>query len=423
MASARRICATGGVALVGASVIAATPIPAPPSGVHVSAIQLTTGETDVTIDIVRHGATTPPPPGWTSETPGPPLCTVAPCGGGSPPDQTGIEQADATAQFLHEQLGSNVSGIFSATSVRALETASPFAAYYPDMEVHQLVGLNEVQSSLYLGPGITQHSPGSILFEITVLLWALGQLFVPMPGGVPVNGAQLDQYVTAAVDTMYDNGIANPVVSDNGQITEVGFNNELSIWAWTMLNVKNPDLPYFVPALIHNAVNEQNQLLNFAGVIQFSGNPTDGWTLDSWNGTAIPTFNDPLTELFVLTRDLIVPPQVAVWDIASSLFSGDPATILTAIQTGTSQLISAWAQWPSELIDYITGILHGDLSGSPAGVAAEAAAAEAGGATLLGGFNPGDLSAGLADLLPTTELAGLLPGELGSTVVDLLTSL
>lgn len=422
MPSAHRVFATGGVALIGASVIAATPMPAPPSGVDVSAIQLSAGETDVTIDIVKHGATTPPPPDWTSETPGAPLCTVAPCGGGSPPDQTGIEQADATAQFLHEQLGSNVSGIFSGTSTRALETAAPFAAYYPDTEVQQLVGLNEVLSSLYL-PQAPTNNPGVILLETTVLLWAMGLLLVPMPGGVPINGAQLDQYFTGAIDTMYDNGMANPVVSDNGQITEVGFNSELSLFTWTMLNVKNPDLLYFIPALIHNAADSQNQLLDFGGIVQFNGNPTDGWTLDSWNGTAIPTFNDPLTELFVLTRDLIVPPQLAAWAVFDSLFSGDPTTILTAIRTGTSQLISAWAQWPSELIDYITGILHGDLAGSLAGVAAEPVAAEAGVAPLLGGFNPGDLAAGLANLLPTTELAELLPGELGSTVIDLLASL
>ncbi|MGH3562474.1 MAG: hypothetical protein ACRDTN_11905, partial [Mycobacterium sp.] len=226
-----------------------------------------------------------------------------------------------------------------------------------------------------------------------------------------------------------------------------GFNNDASISAWMLLNVKNPDLLYFIPAAINQITSgSSKQLLDFAGIVEFNGNPTDGWTVDSWNGTAIPSFPDPLTELFVLIRNLILPPQALVYNFAEALLTGNLQNVVQTTVDGIENIIQAIVQTPGDVFNYIkTAVTDPDLfrasfSTSPSdlvspsgelpnpGDASDAAGATAaehsallGGlnlSSLLGGFNLGDL----ANLLPTTELSGLVPGELGSMVNDLLTS-
>jgi hypothetical protein len=48
-----RWCVTAGVAFVGASVIAVTPMTTPVPGIHLSDIGLTAGEEQITLDLVR----------------------------------------------------------------------------------------------------------------------------------------------------------------------------------------------------------------------------------------------------------------------------------------------------------------------------------------------------------------------------------
>jgi hypothetical protein len=60
MNSALRPYVTVGAALVGASVIAVTPVTNPLPDVHAPDIQLTAGEEDIVIDFVRHAQTSPP---------------------------------------------------------------------------------------------------------------------------------------------------------------------------------------------------------------------------------------------------------------------------------------------------------------------------------------------------------------------------
>ncbi|MGH3561045.1 MAG: hypothetical protein ACRDTN_04390, partial [Mycobacterium sp.] len=239
---------TAGVAFAsaGASVIAATPITVPAPRAHVADILLTSGDaSDVYIDIVRHAAPSPPPPDFVTETPGPALCsdfTAEGCGGGSPPFQTGFGQADFTAHTLFDKFGP-VSGVFAGNSVRDLETATAYtnllhannidlpASETPDLPqgtpgfdpgINQLWQLNEAYSTFYL-PQDTLLTPGGLLYQLEVLAWSLGLTLLPMPGGVPYNGVQLDQDFTQAVDIMYANS-ANGITSDDGNIHEIGFN-------------------------------------------------------------------------------------------------------------------------------------------------------------------------------------------------------
>jgi hypothetical protein len=70
----------------------------------------------------------------------------------------------------------------------------------------------------------------------------------------------------------------DPVVSDNGEITAVGFNNEADVAAWVALNVKNPDIAFLLPFSIQTVISENDgyPLLPNTGVIQIVGTDSGG---------------------------------------------------------------------------------------------------------------------------------------------------
>ena len=106
-----------------------------------------------------------------------------------------------------------------------------------------------------------------------------------------INGIVADNNFTDAVDAMYNAAMANPVVSADGQITDVAFNNEADVAAWVALNVKNPDISILFNGTVQQLLNpdgDGNALLPGGGEVQIKGNPTDGWTLVSWDGQPVP---------------------------------------------------------------------------------------------------------------------------------------
>jgi hypothetical protein len=151
---------------------------------------------------------------------------------------------------------------------------------------------------------------------------------------------------------MYEHAMDNPVVSDNGEITDVAFNNEASIAAWVLMNVKNPDLSFF--ATHANSFDEKNHpILPTGHYVEIKGNADDGWTLVNWDGTDIPKDPGLLTDLFVDFRDLIIAPQTAEWNIYEAILGGDPDTITNAIQTGLQNVGEAFVQFPESVINDI----------------------------------------------------------------------
>ena len=176
------------------------------------------------------------------------------------------------------------------------------------------------------------------------------------PDSSDVNGVVFNARFTGAIDAMYDAAIANPIVSADGQITDVAFNSEASIFVWALDKVKNPDLSFFINRIIeaHTVPNGLSTvLLPNTGVVQIEGNPTDGWTLVSWDGQAIPQDPDLLSSLFVDVRDVALPEQAAEWNIWEAILGGDSATITNAVQTGFEQVDSALAQFPESVINSI----------------------------------------------------------------------
>jgi len=356
---------TAVVALVGAGVIAVSPVPA--RVVYVPDIRLAAGDaTDIVIDIVRHGQRMPP----FNE-----LVTPSPDYPGPPLSDLGQQQALDVANQLHNELGDQVAGIFSGQAIRDMETAAPFAGLENMAnDVQILPGLNEIDSGIYAGDPLS--SPGGFLYEVTPLLWSLfGLVLAPIPGSVEdPNGVVMNENFTDAVDTMYNAAIANPVVSANGQITDVAFNNEADVAAWVTLNVNNPDISYLLPLTIQTIFSDNDgyPLLPDTGIIQIEGNPTDGWTLVSWDGYPIPADPGLLTKLLMDLRELIIAPQTAGWNIYEALLGGDPTTIENALEAGIQSLGAAIVQFPESVVNDIVDAVQNLGAETGAQVAGEA---------------------------------------------------
>lgn len=234
------------------------------------------------------------------------VITPSPDHPGPPLSDLGMQQAQDVADKLHQELGDQVAGIFSGQAIRDIDTAAPFAAL-ENMTTQILPGLNEIDSGSYAGQPIASLS--GFLYQFTPMLWTLfGLVLMPIPGSVEdPNGVVMNQNFTEAVDAMYSAAMANPVESDTGDITAVAFNNEADIAAWVALNVKNPDISLLLPLTLQTmfANDDGSPLLPNTGIVQIEGNPTDGWTLVSWNGIAVPEDPGLLTKLIMDVRDLI----------------------------------------------------------------------------------------------------------------------
>jgi broad specificity phosphatase PhoE len=342
---------TAGFALIGAGVIAVTPTPAAPPTRYVPDIQLTSGdEPDIVIDVIRHAQMISP---FEDEL------TPSPAFPGAPLSDLGQQQAQDLATKLYDELGQHVAGIFEGQGLREMETAAPFVSLENMSDnVQILPGLDEIDSGIYALDPI--DSPGGQLAFLTAGAWSLGSPFglalVPAPESSDVNGIVFDARFTDAIDSMYDAALANPVVSADGNITDVAFNSEASIFVWALDHVKNPDLPFFIQRIIesHTVPNGLSTvLLPNTGIVQIEGNPTDGWTLVSWDGQAIPQDPDLLSSLFVDFRDVALPEQTALWNIWEAIVGGDPTTITSAVQTGFDQVDSALAQFPEAVFNSI----------------------------------------------------------------------
>jgi len=347
------------VALAGAGIGCVAPTSLP--HVPVFDIRLASDENqDIVIDIVRHGQRMPPYNDMITPSPDHP---------GPPLSDLGVQQAQDVANKLYDQLGDSVAGIFSGQAIRDMDTAAPFAAL-EQMTTQILPGLNEIDSGIYAGQPIA--SLAGFLYQFTPMLWTLfGLVLAPIPGSVEdPNGVAMNDHFTDAVNAMYSAAMDNPVVSDNGDITAVAFNNEADIAAWVALNVKNPDISLLLPLTLQTmfANDDGSPLLPNTGIVQIEGNPTDGWTLVSWNGIAVPEDPGLLTSLIMDVRDLITTPQVAAWHLYEALLGGDPTDISNALQTGLHDIATTFLGFPQavfgDIIDALGNLGAADDTGS-----------------------------------------------------------
>jgi broad specificity phosphatase PhoE len=328
---------TAGVALASAGVVTITPVTAPPTAVHVFDIQLTGDAEEITLDFVRHGQSTDDLNGI--------LGTLPP---GAPLTELGEQQADAIAQAIQEEFPNGIAGIYASELIRTQQTAEPLAQAL-GMDVQVLLGLNEIPAGILEGP--PRDLPTEIGYFLPFAAWVLGNLFVPEPG-TTYNGAEFDEQVTNAVDTIYNNTVAG-----NGPLTDVAYSSGGPIAIWTLLNVKNPDFLPIIQSALENGGPPPN-----AGQAILEGNPTDGWTLVSFDGHDVPETPNLLDGLYVDYRDLVIPPQLALYNIYEAIQGGDQADMTSALQTGFDQVVTALQQFPQSVIDTITGAM-GDSTG------------------------------------------------------------
>jgi broad specificity phosphatase PhoE len=332
----------GGLAIAGIGMMVAMS----PTGSDIQrpSVRLLSGESDlvqdITIDFVRHGQS--------FDNLNNIIGTVAP-GPTLTPD--GYAEANTIATTLQNEYGDNIAGIYDSGLLRTEETAAPLAALL-NMPVQDLSGLNEISAGIL--EGAPQNDLTGLMYLAAPLAWTLGLYSVPELGSSDYNGMAFESYFGDAVQTMYDNTISGGTGN-----TDIAFSSAAAIMTWTMMNVNNPD-----PLLML-----EDPLTNTSQVV-VQGDPTDGWTLVSWDGMAVPEASLS-TELFVDFRDLITAPQMASYDIWQALLTLDPTTISQAVDTGFENVGAAITQFPVSVIDDIVDAAGGsaqslgtDMAGS-----------------------------------------------------------
>ena len=384
MNTALRSWVTAGVAIVGAGVVAVTPAVTPSPRLPMAAVLLTSTEPDIVIDFVRHAETYPPGNVIAVASNGLPGFPLSGMPGQPPidPADNGELQANAVGNTLATEFGTptgtlsdgsavpvgGVEGIFGGYEQRMIETAQQFLtnegfSYTPNAAYGAISpGYTPLDGFDEIGGGIYAHDPpgslGVYLSELTGLGWAFGLRLLPLPGSNDSNGVVLDENFGGAVNTAYTDAIndPNPVISADGQLTDVVFSGEGAIVAWTVMNVKNPDLAILLPLALNGAAGAN--LLPTTGQVVIEGNPTDGWTMESFGGVAIPADPGLITELFVDVRNVITAPQNALWDLSQALLTSDWSNIWTVLETGLQNVGTALVQFPGALFNDISNAVQ-----------------------------------------------------------------
>jgi broad specificity phosphatase PhoE len=231
----------------------------------------------ITLTWVRHAQSTANAAGIIDSTvPGPGLTALG----------------DAQAVAIAEVLAPNAyDGMYVSDMIRTPLTAAPMAAER-GMTPVVLGGVREITAGIWEGLG----GLAGIGYVLPPAAWVLGARIVPVLGGE--NGNDFAARVDAAVADIYQSGDLNPVVFSHGA----------TIMAWTLMNVVNPDL---LLAVTHPLGNTD--------VVVMTGNPEDGWTLESWGGIAVSPDPGPLTGLLLDVRAWVVAPQTRLYEIGQGI--------------------------------------------------------------------------------------------------------
>ena len=94
-----------------------------------------------------------------------------------------------------------------------------------------------------------------------------------------------------------------------------------------------------------------------------TGNPEDGWTLQSWDGVAVSPNPSLGGQLFVNLRNLVVAPQTAVYNVVQAIKSGDLTKIVAAIRDGVVTVAKAGVDFVKDSVTDIAQAIRGALPG------------------------------------------------------------
>jgi broad specificity phosphatase PhoE len=260
----------------------------------------------------------------------------------------GQTQANAVAAVLNTQAHD---GIYASTMVRTQQTATPYATllaapnpvtisadpYHPDYskDIVVLNGLQEIGAGIFEGSS-EDEGIGRIGYVLAPVAWSLGLRFVRIPGSE--DGNEFDARVDAALDQIENDGQSDdPVVFSHGA----------TIMFWTMMNVDNPD-----PTLLLT-----HQLDNTETVV-VEKNDDGSWTLKNWGGEEIGPATLPI-QLFVNTRDLIVAPQTALYNMRRPVLNLDAQGIAETGAQGVQDVAKATVKFATDTVTDIGNAVSG----------------------------------------------------------------
>ena len=280
----------------------------------------------VTLTLIRHAESYGNIPGATINTqvPGPNLTPL------------GEEQALNIAPSLAL---AGFDGINYSNMVRTQETAQPLidliGSTLPDPVAYP--GFLEISAGIFEGSPI-DSGLGRIGYFLIPLTWSLGLRSIPIPFGE--GGNEFDARYSDAVAAVIAAGQTDPVIFSHGA----------AIMVWTAMNVDNPD----IGLLLSHPLGNTEQVI-------VTGNPTDGWMMQSYAG--IPVSQNPslLTQLFVNARDLIVAPQTAVYDVVAAIGTLNLQNVVVAVVNGAVSVARAGVDFVvnsvTDIVNAIVGVL------------------------------------------------------------------
>ena len=366
--------------------------------------------TSITLTWVRHGQSVENVYNdLGSAAPGPPLssCAVSatPCvdqpdavpGPRIEPPYTqtapgGVQQAQALVQKLIDT-GVPNDAIYASTLIRTQQTATPYSQY-SGLPITVLDGLREVRAGADEGAKTTRVNGAFIDAKMTNYVgvqdsWRLGRALTPMPqdpnppdpnpatnANGDINGIVFNDRTNTAVQKIYwDEMNKYPMFTAdalNPDANPLAFSHNGTITSWVEMNVKNPlDLAYL------NA----NQLGNTDRAVVV-GNPTDGWTLVSWKGTAVSATPTLGMAFFVTFRDYGFVVERSAWNVAVAQTTGDFGQVLQAVGTGLTQDLVATVALPGQLVRDVTDAVAHAINPNAVGAVPSARAVQsAAGAT------------------------------------------
>lgn len=282
----------------------------------------------VTLTLVRHAESygNVPGAGIDTKVPGPLLTPL------------GVTQAAGIAAGL---AAGGFDGIYYSNMTRTYQTAQPLMALQPAWPTQELAGFREISAGIFEGSP-NDSGLGRIGYFLIPLTWSLGLRSLPIPLGE--GGNEFNARYSDAVATVIANGDTHPVIFSHGA----------AIMVWTAMNVDNPDLGLL---LSHPLGNTEQVVV--------TGSPEEGWMMQSYAGIPVSQTPGLLTQLFVNTRDLIVAPQTAVYDVVQAIKTLNPQNIVMAVANGVVSVVRAGIDFVVNSATDIANAIIGLLPGAP----------------------------------------------------------
>ncbi len=265
------------------------------------------------------------------------------------PELTAVGEAQAAAIADKLKAAGGFDSIYVSDMIRTHQTAAPLVTA-TGLTPNQEGGFREISAGIFEGSPI-DSGLGRIGYFLIPVAWTLGLRSLPIPFGE--NGNEFEARVNGAIADIITNGDTDPVIFSHGA----------TIMVWTMMNVDNPDIMLMLSHPLGNTA-----------VVVVTGNPEDGWMLQSWDGLEVSQTPSLGGQLFVNARNLIVAPQTAVYNVVQAVKTRDLTKIVAAIRDGVVTVAKAGVDFVKDSVTDIAQAIRGALPGAAAPVVTPLAA-------------------------------------------------